>query len=93
VRTFEVQFGCIRIGAIFTPLNWRLGPRELAEIIDDCQPVLIIHDDVYLPQSARNPTSMGRSRKATATCDSTPGPREEEPGQPHRCPSDQLLLD
>jgi fatty-acyl-CoA synthase len=47
VRTFEVQFACVRIGAIFTPLNWRLKPRELAEIIDDCQPVLVIHDDAY----------------------------------------------
>jgi len=53
VRTFEVQFACIRIGAIFAPLNWRLGVPELAEIIDDCQPVLLVHDDAYAETAGR----------------------------------------
>src|SRR6202020_2779969 len=45
VRTFELQFACVRIGAIFAPLNLWLGPRELAEVIDDCRPGLLIHED------------------------------------------------
>lgn len=29
-ETFEVQFACGRIGAIFVPLNWRLANPEFA---------------------------------------------------------------
>jgi acyl-CoA synthetase (AMP-forming)/AMP-acid ligase II len=35
VRFFDVLFGCALAGAIPTPLNWRLAPRELAAIIED----------------------------------------------------------
>src|ERR1700749_4722765 len=37
--TFEVQFACGRIGAIFVPLNWRLATPELQAILADCAPV------------------------------------------------------
>ena len=53
VRTFEVQFACVRIGAIFAPLNLWLGPRELAEVIDDCRPALLIHDDAHAEGAGR----------------------------------------
>src|ERR1700733_6698165 len=36
--TFEVQFACGRIGAIFVPLNWRLANPELRAILGDCAP-------------------------------------------------------
>jgi fatty-acyl-CoA synthase len=36
--TFEVQFACGRIGAIFVPLNWRLATPELRAILGDCAP-------------------------------------------------------
>ena len=42
--TFELQFACFRIGAIFVPLNWRLAVTELHTIIADCAPRVIIHD-------------------------------------------------
>ncbi|MBN9793721.1 fatty acid--CoA ligase [Pseudonocardia sp. TMWB2A] len=32
---FPYLFGCALAGAVAAPLNWRLAPRELAEIIDD----------------------------------------------------------
>ena len=35
-RFFDVLFGCALAGAVPTPLNWRLAPRELAAIIADC---------------------------------------------------------
>ncbi|MCU1658611.1 MAG: AMP-dependent synthetase, partial [Pseudonocardiales bacterium] len=47
VRTFELHFACVRIGAIFAPLNWRLETGELIGILDDCQPVLLVHDDEH----------------------------------------------
>src|SRR5258708_2952572 len=53
VRTFELQFACIRMGAIFVPLNWRLELPELAETIAHCQPALLIHDDTHAQSAAQ----------------------------------------
>lgn len=44
VRTIELQFACMRIGAIFTPLNWRLTVPELTALCADCEPVAMVHD-------------------------------------------------
>ena len=43
-RVFEVQFACMRIGALFVPLNWRLHATELEEICVDAQPRAIVYD-------------------------------------------------
>src|SRR5262245_1602202 len=43
--TFELQFACFRLGAIFVPLNWRLAAPELDAIIADCSPTVLVHDD------------------------------------------------
>jgi fatty-acyl-CoA synthase len=45
--TFEVQFACGRIGAIFVPLNWRLANPELRAILEDCAPTMLIHDPEF----------------------------------------------
>lgn len=45
VEQFELLFACIRLGAIFTPLNWRLAGSELAEITAHCEPKVLIFDD------------------------------------------------
>ncbi|MEA2777091.1 MAG: fatty-acyl-CoA synthase, partial [Acetobacteraceae bacterium] len=42
--TFEVQFACGRIGAIFVPLNWRLAKPELQAILADCTPAMLVYD-------------------------------------------------
>jgi fatty-acyl-CoA synthase len=38
----DLLYGLPKIGAIFAPLNWRLTARELAYIINDCQPRVLI---------------------------------------------------
>lgn len=43
-RVFEVQFACMRVGALFVPLNWRLHLTELNEICHDAQPTVLVHD-------------------------------------------------
>ena len=45
--TFEVQFACGRIGAIFVPLNWRLANPELRAILADCTPAMLIYDPEF----------------------------------------------
>jgi len=39
-----LQFGCIRAGAIFVPLNWRLAPAEIAVLIEDAEPQVLMTD-------------------------------------------------
>jgi len=55
--TFEVQFACGRIGAIFVPLNWRLANPELRAILDDCSPVLLVYD----PEFAERAEELARA--------------------------------
>src|SRR3984885_634918 len=45
--TFEVQFACGRIGAIFVPLNWRLANPELRAILADCSPAMLVYDPEF----------------------------------------------
>jgi len=33
-----------RLGAIFVPLNWRLSPAEIAALVEDAEPALIVGD-------------------------------------------------
>lgn len=43
-RLLELQFGCMRVGAIFVPLDWLLAPQELMEQRRQSEPVLLVHD-------------------------------------------------
>lgn len=40
----ELFFACGRLGAALLPLNWRLSPRELAGVIEDALPVLLLRE-------------------------------------------------
>lgn len=46
---FELAFACARLGAIMVPLNWRLAPREIAGILADAGPSLLIVADALQP--------------------------------------------
>jgi fatty-acyl-CoA synthase len=48
-RMFELQFACMRIGALFVPLNWRLTAHELHTIVHDAEPVVLVHDGTWRP--------------------------------------------
>ena len=41
------HFACVRIGAIFVPLNWRLAAPEVAFLIEDCAPRLLIFESLF----------------------------------------------
>jgi fatty-acyl-CoA synthase len=49
---FELQFACGRLGAIFTPLNWRLTVPELSFIVGDAAPRVLIHDPEFAETAA-----------------------------------------
>jgi fatty-acyl-CoA synthase len=45
----DLFYGLAKIGAIFAPLNWRLVARELAYIVNDCTPRVLIVGPDYVP--------------------------------------------
>jgi fatty-acyl-CoA synthase len=48
VEMLILHFACIRCGALFVPVNWRLAPAEVAFILADCRPALIIAESEFL---------------------------------------------
>ena len=44
---FDFLFACMKTGAIFVPLNWRLSESDLTYVLEDCEPKLVgIHDEM-----------------------------------------------
>lgn len=41
-ESFELMFACSQVGAILVGLNWRLARAEIAAIVDDARPALIV---------------------------------------------------
>ncbi len=44
---FEALFACAKVGAVLVPLNWRLAPPEIAFIVDDCAPRILIFEKQF----------------------------------------------
>ena len=42
-----LHFACVRAGAIFVPLNWRLAPAEITFMLSDCDPALIVLEPMF----------------------------------------------
>lgn len=40
-----IFFACARLGAIFLPMNWRLGEDEKKEILDQVNPILVLSEE------------------------------------------------
>lgn len=43
ISYFDVLLACIKLGAIFVPLNWRLKPIEIKKVIEDAKPKVIFY--------------------------------------------------
>ena len=71
VTLIDLIFACGRLGAILAPLNWRLSPRELAELVFDLEPSLILTEPEFrdLAQAARGrvPLTLLTNGPASAT--------------------------
>lgn len=46
-HTMALLFACARLGAILVPLNWRLAPAELAYILADAEPRLLLAGEAF----------------------------------------------
>lgn len=85
-EVFVLLFACARIGAILVPLNWRLAEAEIATIVADCAPKLIIFDTHFEAAARRltGPKTLGLGE---------PFPRSENGGvAPIGRPDDPLLI-
>ncbi len=47
IEYVEAVFACSAIGLIAVPLNWRLGQPEMAFIVEDCGPKVMIHHAAF----------------------------------------------
>lgn len=52
VDQLDLFFACGLVGAILVPLNWRLSQREIAALIADTQPSLIVAGSEFLELTA-----------------------------------------
>lgn len=61
ISYFDFLFACMKVGAIFVPLNWRLSPYEIQSILEDCEPTLIGFHSRYsslLPENGQSNFSI-----------------------------------
>jgi fatty-acyl-CoA synthase len=70
-RVFELQFACMRAGAILTPLNWRLALPELEFLTQDAAPSVVVHDAVW-QESATRLAELGSVPLLSWGCRDTP---------------------
>jgi len=59
---FEILFGCAKLGAILVPLNWRMPPPELDQLMQDFGPSLLFYgteDSATARTMATAPKSIG----------------------------------
>ncbi len=46
---FEALLGAAKLGAVMTPVNWRLAPPEVAYIVDDCGAEVVFVGEGFSP--------------------------------------------
>jgi fatty-acyl-CoA synthase len=77
ITTFETLFAAAQLGAIFVPLNTRLAPPEIAFMLDDCAPaVLVISTE--LEQGAGAALALSAQSPRVLHLDASAGPGYEE---------------
>jgi fatty-acyl-CoA synthase len=47
IMQIDLLFACAYIGAILAPLNWRLNPREIRDLMDDLEPRVVVAREEY----------------------------------------------
>lgn len=51
IETFELLVACLRLGAAFTPLNWRLAVPELLDILGHCDARVLVYDGTHVEKA------------------------------------------
>ncbi|GLC27718.1 class I adenylate-forming enzyme family protein [Roseisolibacter agri] len=73
-------YGCLRLGAVLVPLNWRLAPSELARVLADARPMVLVCDARHDTLAARALAVDGAPpRVATLRLDAADGVADAAP--------------
>ena len=64
-EVIELLFAASKIGAVIVPLNWRLSPRELCDVVADAGAPLLIVDSAYLETAHRLIGRVGEPDRAS----------------------------
>jgi fatty-acyl-CoA synthase len=91
-RVFEVQFACMRIGAVFVPLNWRLAKPELEALMAHAAPRLIVHDGSVTDAATHLSAARGVPTLAWNDARCRSSTRAVSPRSPHRSCSPEAPL-
>ena len=63
-RVQELLLACCEIGAMFCPVNWRQQPDELAFVIDDLAPTIVVWQEEEVGPAVRAGARAGDPRRA-----------------------------
>jgi acyl-CoA synthetase (AMP-forming)/AMP-acid ligase II len=63
-RIMECLLACAKTGAVFCPVNWRQTPEELAFVIDDCAPAIVIWQELEVGEAIRAGRALARPTSA-----------------------------
>lgn len=74
---FEIQFACMKLGAIFVPLNWRLAKTEILAILTNAEAKVLIYGPEF---DAVAKSCVGDGTVGTAICISNGAPSDYESG-------------
>jgi len=71
IQYMEVFYACARCGLIAQPLNWRLSEPEMARILEDGEPSVLIGSEEYaeLAESLASATNIPKKLVFTASTD------------------------
>lgn len=65
----SLHLACLRAGIIFVPLNWRCSPSEIAAMVEDCEPAVIVANPEFAALPLRQ---IATPDVARAIADATP---------------------
>jgi fatty-acyl-CoA synthase len=72
-----LHLACARLGAMYVPLNWRLSPPELAVLVADAEPALILGDEMLGPAGL---CGLSLDEFDETSRSATPAVRHDRPG-------------
>lgn len=76
-RVLELLLACARVGAAFCPANWRQSGEELAFVVDDCRPRVVVWQETEIGDAVR-----AAREQATHAAEAQWIRHDTEPGDP-----------
>ena len=64
-RAFETLLACARIGAVWTPVNWRQSAEEMAFVLDDAGPAVVFWQADDIGETVGRARTLAGSGRAT----------------------------